>query len=130
MANEITIEAVREIRCNIAAMAELIKAIEVSEIETLEFRINDIESCLLGESEEKGLMQMVKGLDINQDDHEERLNLLETRIGDEDVWDMLESNDELPDYSYGETLLGALRELTDRVEKLEARYNLISARYK
>lgn len=109
-----TLEAAHEIRENTKTIAELIKAKEVADMELLEFRILEIENCLLGEGENKGLVRIVKGLDINQEDHEERLNAIEART-DPDVWGILQDDDELPDYTWEDTLGGLL----ERVKALE-----------
>ncbi|MEN6391070.1 MAG: hypothetical protein ABFD04_11695 [Syntrophomonas sp.] len=110
-----SLEAAREIRENAKTIADLIKAKEVADIELLEMRIIEIEDCLLGKGENTGLVPFVKGLEVTQEDHEERLNTIEART-DPDVWGMLQDDDDLPDdYPWEQTLGG----LIERVSKLE-----------
>lgn len=117
LAGQVTVETAREIRENALAILQLSKAAEAESSQELELRINRIESSIFGDGESnKGLIKIIKGLDVNQEDHEDRILAIEARV-DPDAWDMLESEDELPDdFTYDETLGGLLK----RVEKLEA----------
>lgn len=115
LADHVTTVAAQEIRENVRL---IMKLAEVADLEIIEFRVKEIEECLLGSGENEGLVKdlikHVKSLEINQEDHEERLNDLEART-DQEAWDIFEEDDSLPDFPYEETLMG----LRARVEKLE-----------
>ncbi|HBQ85202.1 MAG TPA: hypothetical protein DD811_01775 [Syntrophomonas sp.] len=112
LAGQATPEAAREFRKNVRLIVWLA---EIADLENIQFRVKEIEDCLLGRGDhEEGLINFVKRLDINIDDHEERLNDLEART-DQVAWDILEEDDSLPDFPYEDTLMG----LRERVKGLE-----------
>ena len=118
LATQDTPEAVWEIRENARVIVELVKASVAADTEVqevLEYRVNQMEECILGKQGEGGLGEKVISLLNTTDDQEERVIALENRIGEEYIWETLEA-EELPDYPHEETLLGIL----ERVEKLEA----------
>lgn len=102
-----------EIRKNIRLIVSLA---ELDGLQALESRVREIEVCILGDSKNRGLAKYIDGINMNIDDHEERLVILENRIGEEGTWEMMEE-EEMPDYSWEETVLGLL----ERVKVLEAK---------
>lgn len=102
-----------EIRKNIRLIVSLA---EMDGLQSLESRVREIEVCILGDSKNRGLAKYIDGINMNIDDHEERLVILENRIGEEGTWEMMEE-EETPEYGWDETLIGLL----ERVKVLEAK---------
>ncbi len=102
-----------EIRKNIRLIINLA---EMGSFQSLEFRVRDIESFILGDSKNKGLGKYIDGINEVVDDHEERILILENRIGEEETWEIMEE-EETPEYGWEETLIGLL----ERVKVLEAK---------